>query len=220
MTNAHCSTCGDPVFRYDGQEFCPTCQKPITRESGADDGADDADGDHIEVADTSDEARVQFGGNQAEGDQAEAEQSAGATPTDGSAGAAPDGSADPAESAETAATAPTEHAVPSADDGAQAAPSETGGRADQQSTVDTQTPAARPPSTSGNESHDRSPTVSTRTAGLPEEAATDLTEAKKLLAETAHQFAQRAADSQDPRDAREHLKAAREAAAALDATNF
>jgi uncharacterized Zn finger protein (UPF0148 family) len=26
MTNSHCDTCGDPIFRYDGQEFCPTCQ--------------------------------------------------------------------------------------------------------------------------------------------------------------------------------------------------
>ncbi|WP_121820979.1 Sjogren's syndrome/scleroderma autoantigen 1 family protein [Halostella salina] len=26
MTNAHCDNCGDPIFRYDGQEFCPTCQ--------------------------------------------------------------------------------------------------------------------------------------------------------------------------------------------------
>lgn len=26
MTNSHCDTCGDPVFRYDGQEFCPTCR--------------------------------------------------------------------------------------------------------------------------------------------------------------------------------------------------
>ena len=28
MTNAHCEECGDPVFRYDGQTFCPTCQSP------------------------------------------------------------------------------------------------------------------------------------------------------------------------------------------------
>ena len=27
MTNRHCDTCGDPIFRYDGQEFCPTCQR-------------------------------------------------------------------------------------------------------------------------------------------------------------------------------------------------
>ena len=27
MTNKHCDTCGDPIFRYDGQEFCPTCSQ-------------------------------------------------------------------------------------------------------------------------------------------------------------------------------------------------
>lgn len=26
MTNSHCDACGDPIFRHDGQEFCPTCQ--------------------------------------------------------------------------------------------------------------------------------------------------------------------------------------------------
>jgi len=26
MTNQHCDTCGDPLFRHDGQTFCPTCQ--------------------------------------------------------------------------------------------------------------------------------------------------------------------------------------------------
>ncbi|WP_299334580.1 Sjogren's syndrome/scleroderma autoantigen 1 family protein [Haloplanus sp.] len=26
MTNNHCDTCGDPIFRHDGQAFCPTCQ--------------------------------------------------------------------------------------------------------------------------------------------------------------------------------------------------
>ncbi|PSP62666.1 hypothetical protein BRC76_04235 [Halobacteriales archaeon QH_8_67_36] len=36
MTNAHCTDCGDPIFRYDGQEFCPTCQKPVAREQGSD----------------------------------------------------------------------------------------------------------------------------------------------------------------------------------------
>lgn len=25
MTNKHCDTCGDPLFRQNGQEFCPTC---------------------------------------------------------------------------------------------------------------------------------------------------------------------------------------------------
>ncbi|UPM43821.1 Sjogren's syndrome/scleroderma autoantigen 1 family protein [Halocatena salina] len=26
MTDTHCDTCSDPLFRYEGQEFCPTCQ--------------------------------------------------------------------------------------------------------------------------------------------------------------------------------------------------
>ncbi|MGM0604798.1 MAG: Sjogren's syndrome/scleroderma autoantigen 1 family protein [Halobacteriota archaeon] len=26
MTNKHCDRCGDPIFRYDGEEFCPTCR--------------------------------------------------------------------------------------------------------------------------------------------------------------------------------------------------
>ena len=26
MTGKHCDNCGDPLFRHDGQEFCPTCQ--------------------------------------------------------------------------------------------------------------------------------------------------------------------------------------------------
>lgn len=26
MTNRHCDTCGDPLFRQNGQEFCATCQ--------------------------------------------------------------------------------------------------------------------------------------------------------------------------------------------------
>ena len=35
MTNKHCDACGDPLFRYEGQEFCPTCSQ---------DGGADADG--------------------------------------------------------------------------------------------------------------------------------------------------------------------------------
>jgi uncharacterized Zn finger protein (UPF0148 family) len=35
MTDTHCDTCGSPLFRYDGQTFCPTCQQTAT-EGGAD----------------------------------------------------------------------------------------------------------------------------------------------------------------------------------------
>jgi len=35
MTNSHCDNCGDPIFRYDGQEFCPTCQTGSEAGGGA-----------------------------------------------------------------------------------------------------------------------------------------------------------------------------------------
>jgi uncharacterized Zn finger protein (UPF0148 family) len=30
MTDTHCDSCGNPLFRYDGQTFCPTCQQTAT----------------------------------------------------------------------------------------------------------------------------------------------------------------------------------------------
>ncbi len=49
MLNAHCDECGSPLFRYEGQEFCPTCQQTVdaSAEGGAvraTDGVDDAVG--------------------------------------------------------------------------------------------------------------------------------------------------------------------------------
>jgi uncharacterized Zn finger protein (UPF0148 family) len=48
MTNRHCDTCGDPIFRYEGQEFCPTCQaaaaESVASEEETGDDAAAADG--------------------------------------------------------------------------------------------------------------------------------------------------------------------------------
>ncbi|MFB6133812.1 MAG: Sjogren's syndrome/scleroderma autoantigen 1 family protein [Halanaeroarchaeum sp.] len=35
MTNRHCDTCGSPIFRYQGQEFCPNCQVATGAEAAA-----------------------------------------------------------------------------------------------------------------------------------------------------------------------------------------
>jgi len=69
MTNAHCSECGDPIFRYDGQEFCATCERPVDRGNGtesdqttgtdAGDGGNDTTG--VEVTSPRDDATVVFG---------------------------------------------------------------------------------------------------------------------------------------------------------------
>jgi len=36
MTNRHCGECGDPVFRHEGQEFCPTCRREVAEGVDAD----------------------------------------------------------------------------------------------------------------------------------------------------------------------------------------
>jgi len=85
MTNAHCQDCGDPIFRYDGQEFCATCQKAVQRdtgdaedesadeptdaESGDEGAATNGDREEIHVAEP-DETRVQFGGDDQPTDEA------------------------------------------------------------------------------------------------------------------------------------------------------
>ncbi|MFC6725176.1 Sjogren's syndrome/scleroderma autoantigen 1 family protein, partial [Halobium palmae] len=47
MTNRHCDACGDPIFRYQGQAFCPTCQNARVDDEAADSArnAGDAGGD-------------------------------------------------------------------------------------------------------------------------------------------------------------------------------
>lgn len=63
MTNAHCSACGNPIFRYEGQEFCATCERPVDREDG-DDSTENGTGDSatVEVTSPEDDTRVVFGG--------------------------------------------------------------------------------------------------------------------------------------------------------------
>jgi uncharacterized Zn finger protein (UPF0148 family) len=42
MTNHHCDECGDPRFRYDGREFCPTCEGVEGGEPVDETGGDEA----------------------------------------------------------------------------------------------------------------------------------------------------------------------------------
>lgn len=36
MTNKHCDVCGSPIFRYQGQAFCPNCQEERGEGAGSD----------------------------------------------------------------------------------------------------------------------------------------------------------------------------------------
>lgn len=35
MTNQHCDRCGNPIFRYEGQSFCPNCQQAAEQQQAA-----------------------------------------------------------------------------------------------------------------------------------------------------------------------------------------
>jgi uncharacterized Zn finger protein (UPF0148 family) len=199
MTNAHCNDCGDPIFRYDGQEFCPTCQKPVDRngnEAETSDGEETADtGENIEVAAPSDEATVQFGG-----DDSQAQQSAGSGQADQNA-----------QSSHPAQTSGEEA------ERRESATEQTAGETRRAPSID---PAAtRDPAATDSGHQSSASTPSADTAG--QSATSDhLANAQVLLAQTVEQYAQRARDTESPREAQEYLEAAREAAETLDATGF
>jgi len=209
MTNAHCSECNAPIFRYDGQEFCPTCEKAIERavdgdaqddagaapdsQDGAEaagdgndgveaagDGQDDAAS--IEVTSPSDEARVSFGGD--------GEAAPPAEDADGSEHGAGDES----------------EAVPEAGD-------EPVTEADQ-----SESPPAReqaPTTRSAPASTQSRPPRHGQPAGVGVDE--QYQQAHDSLVRTLVRFSERAEAADDPRRAREHLAAAREAAETLDA---
>lgn len=223
MTNAHCSECGDPIFRYDGQEFCATCEKPVDRggaaaESEADEGREDEAGrmddeadrddeastgagdgvsdepgagrDGIEVTSPSDDARVQFGADQA----GEAE---GAGERAGAGGEAQEPVAHHHRTVGDAARGrqgrDASEGEDSAREGAQTPSDRTGGRG---------------PTPGGSPSSGGSP----RPLGSP-----GVDRARGALHRTLTRLSQQAEATEDPREAEAYLSAAREAAETLAA---
>jgi uncharacterized Zn finger protein (UPF0148 family) len=67
MTNTHCSECSNPIFRYEDQEFCPTCEKPVNRNQNPE--KKEQSDDLIQVADPSEDAKVSFGSEKVEANQ-------------------------------------------------------------------------------------------------------------------------------------------------------
>ncbi|MFB6170591.1 MAG: Sjogren's syndrome/scleroderma autoantigen 1 family protein [Haloarculaceae archaeon] len=191
MTNRHCGDCGDPIFRYDGQEFCPTCQKPVGAADEQAEEAEQAEGaeqaapqaDEMATIDIDDDPRerTQSGEQDDSPEQAqppEQAQSADRTPTE--AGAEADASApDRSRQANGQAAEPSR-------------PAETGRRS----------------APTGGAEADRA------SAGT---GAGDLAAAESSLVRTVEKFARGAEESGDLGRARDYLAAAREAAEALEA---
>lgn len=206
MTNAHCSDCGDPIFRYDGQEFCPTCQKPIDRgtdekaaagEQAAESGEataqnGDASADSIEVTDPSDDASVQFGSDAANAESSGATDQARDALERQTGGSRESTSGQATDDTEGVQETETSRQVPSAAPSSSAAPNRT-------------------PARTGTES-----------TGAPasESVGDHLGQAQVVLAQTVERHARLAAAADSPRETRDHLETAREAAETLDATGY
>ena len=191
MTNRHCDACGDPIFRHDGREFCPSCGNEVGGGAGA--------GGTPETAADAD-------GTAADASAAAADDAA---PENGSVGAGP---------ADTAAPDPTDA------DSVDAAPTET---AQSPSSPSTPAPSQQPAPSQGSSpsqgaaspqrSEPRPPASRQSTPSRSADDAEGIGAARASLTRTLTRFARAAEETDDPRRARDHLEAAREAAEALAA---
>ncbi|EMA59051.1 hypothetical protein C470_11212 [Halorubrum distributum JCM 13561] len=199
MTNRHCEECGDPIFRYDGREFCPTCGN----EAG---GATEASEAPAEVGGAG-EASPEAAGDPAGGGESSAD--AGDTPAV-EAGTSADANPESVDAAPEsgAADAGANGPVRSRSPPSSAAP---------RGSTPPQEPAPSQDSASTRRS---SPRRSEPQQSLPSRSADDaegVGAARASLTRTLTRFARAAEETDDPRRARDHLEAAREAAEALAA---
>ncbi len=199
MTNRHCETCGDPIFRNDGQEFCPTChatddgyEMPA---NGAGDASENGEADATTGSAAQNAADTGSSADEPAGIDAVNTADAGQTADEPSGGG-------PTESG-PARGGPTESG-PARGEPARSDPVR--GDDGREAPVDAATPRRET---------ERSAGAAGRTTAA--EQTGDLAEARGSLTRTVTRFARAAAETDDPRRAREHLQAAREAAEALSA---
>jgi uncharacterized Zn finger protein (UPF0148 family) len=183
MTNRHCETCGDPIFRHEGREFCPTChatedgyEVPVETPAAADDEGDTAESHATESA--------------------AAAESASTTADAG-----------------TGVTADVESPVPAAASEAARDGSATDEPAAPTSRVAESGPESAPPESDAGFAPPAPGAGARRTSADVD----DVTAARDAIVETLTRFAQAAAETDDPRRARERLAAAKEAAETLAA---
>ena len=119
MTNQHCNNCGDPIFRHDGDEFCPTCGG-----AAAEQAADVPEHDtEVETAEKSlDSAQAAHDGAPAGPETAETSADASTRPTptptpDPSSRRAPPSQQSSQSSGDAGRTSPSEAAPASPADG-------------------------------------------------------------------------------------------------------
>ncbi|MGQ4557135.1 Sjogren's syndrome/scleroderma autoantigen 1 family protein [Halobellus sp. GM3] len=183
MTNRHCDECGSPIFRYQGQEFCPSCQRTV--------GDSQPTGDSQPAATSQSSAASQP--SSASGDASQA--SGAATPPDGRS---EDQSVDVDAGGDRASD--ERRAVDAGGANAE------GDAARPTAGANFERDAARPTGTAASASHTEGQTAAPSTRAARESLLRALTRHARFAEET-----------DEPRRARDHLAAAREAAEALEA---
>ncbi|WP_396611161.1 Sjogren's syndrome/scleroderma autoantigen 1 family protein [Haloferax sp. S1W] len=191
MTNRHCDQCGDPIFRYNGSEFCPTCQTEGQASASAG-GEGDTDAT-VESSDAAETAATEATESDVDTPEAVDAPAAAANTAESAAAEAPT-----SESAATNANTDSAAAAPVQDDRANSTADTTPERAVGAGSGARRTPQKQPESAS----HD---------------VAGDIASARASLVRTLTWAANEAESTSDPRRAAEYLSAAREAAAAIDA---
>ena len=208
MTNKHCDQCGDPIFRHDGREFCPTCNRPAG-ENDAAGSASDATSSAAGAADGTPDAAS--GSPEAASGSADAPQEA-PTNVERSAANGTDtreastGATNPEPGNARRTRGPGRQGGSTGDDGV--------GRAEAREEPDGSTSDGLAPGTVDDGS-----VPSTVDDGPEHGRVADVSDARASLTRTLTRFARAAEETDDPRRAREHLKAAREAAETLAALN-
>jgi len=202
MTNRHCETCGDPIFRHDGQAFCPTCHAT-------------EDGYEVPVSAPGEDGEA--------GGAGEASETAGVAETAEAGEAA--GTAKTAEATETTDKSPTQSAhAPTNATAETKRTDKTANTADPATAANTADPATTPPprdltdtGRQPNASDDGRPASGTAHTERARETSTpdELSAAREAVCETLTRFAQAAAATDDPRRARERLETVEQAATTL-----
>ena len=213
MTNTHCGTCGDPLFQQDGTTFCPSCHGNPDAVQGTDLEAQPADSsaDRSAAAESTPQPAAEESPTQpaTEPDDTDRPQPGTATDDD----SAPAGDAPDAAPERTGQTAETDPAGDSSDQ-----PSSPSSRSTPDRDVRTQSSQPEPSRGSGTNraQYDDHHSGSSRTP--PENASPPggLDDAHASLVAALEKFAREAAETDDPRYAKECLEAAREASETLD----
>lgn len=199
MLNVHCADCAAPIFRHNGEEFCPTCQRPVEELTTAGpgdltgpggptppEGAQDVPEEAVDAADVADAPEA-------------------AETTDGDTPAEIDVETPSPEDVETTAEAGT-----GAESDAEPEPE---AASEPEPEPQPEPTPAEQPAADATSTEQPSPAVSAgQQAGSPRSSEADAVES---LASAITRLSERAAAAEDPRQAKELLAAANEAADVL-----